>query len=123
MDRLENRLLYKKGKYLGWKRRQFVLKGNVLQCLKPDGRPYKTSTLQSTLEISELNETSSGKHVFVISSGKTRITLGTDTTEQRTLWVKSLLALAAPSTPSVITNNDSSWFVLVCVGLCWFGVL
>ena len=104
-------VLYKKGKYLGWKKRKFVLSGNTLQCLKPDGRPYKSSTLQNNLEISELDEPSSGKYVFIINSGKTRITLGCNTIQQRSMWVKHLLSLGeknnttiTPETATVTTT-------------------
>ena len=117
-------ILYKKGKYLGWKKRKFILVGSVLQCLTNTGRPYKSTTLKSSLEVLECTQVSDSKYIFVINSGKSRITLASDTKEGRTMWVTHLLELSKSSIssadavelmkrPSTISRDPFLWLHLL----------
>ena len=63
------------------------------QCCKEDGTPYKSSTLLPDVSVEEVANVkrNSKRFVFVIVSGKLRITLAATSHEQRKKWVGAIL--------------------------------
>ena len=90
--------LYKRNRLLRWKKRKFrfIAETRRLQCCKEDGTPYKSSTLHpdASVDIVASAKSRAKRFVFIVMSGKLRITLAATSSEQRKKWVDAILDTA-----------------------------